>query len=178
MLQPIWASGGAFAPGDGSKYVEENLPDFHFHARSLNAARAERRAELLAASSPQPSSVPQACRRRHGETAHSTNASKTTHTGRRLPGPAAVPNSIENNAFFNVNATRFGTIKSLFPSFNPSIMRDLSVLSSHLFKAASHKPSKVHKYSERKSPEAKTRHFSWSLLTLTSYNALNNSAEC
>lgn len=82
-----------------SKYVEENLPDFHFQAQSLNAARAERRAELLAASNPQPSSVPQACRRKHGETAHSTNARKTTHTGRRLPGPAAVLNVTENDVF-------------------------------------------------------------------------------
>lgn len=82
-----------------SKYVEENLPDFHFYAESLNPACAERKAKLLAVSNPQPSSFSPACRRKHGETAHWTNTRKTTHTGRHFPGLAAVLNIIENDVY-------------------------------------------------------------------------------
>lgn len=46
---------------------------------------AERKAEPLAVSNPQPSSVSPGCRRKHGETAHMPNTRKTTHTVRHFP---------------------------------------------------------------------------------------------
>lgn len=67
------------------KYVQENLSDFHFYVESLNPTCAEPKAELLAVSNPQPSSVSPGCRRKHGETTHMTNTRKTTHTVRHFP---------------------------------------------------------------------------------------------
>lgn len=73
-----------------SKYISENLSDFQFYVASLNPTCAERKAEPLAVSNPQPSSVSPGCRRKHGQTAHMTNTRKTTHTVRHcavIKGP-------------------------------------------------------------------------------------------